>query len=315
MASLTRLQRPGAAANARRISSSDTCAPSAISWMPTPSVASAVPASPGARPPIGAIALNRCVTALAPAANARAASSELALLCPSETTMLTADADLDQLQRAGQLGCERDHADRTGREQEVEQRHGGRAQVLHGMCAGALRREERPFEMDADDRRAARPAFVERRDPSQRSQHVIDVARDERRQVGEHPVAEECVAQLHERVGLCRENVDPRIAVHLGIDEARDRGTRCPVRRARPRSPRLPTTATSPRTSTPSTNAAATPRRLLSRATAGTSGLLEGMADTAQPSRSNRRGTRVHRERPRTQTTEWLGQRRVHALH
>ncbi len=42
------------------------------------------------------------------------------------------------------------------------------------MCAGALRREERPFEVDADDRRAARAALAERGDPSQRCQHVIE---------------------------------------------------------------------------------------------------------------------------------------------
>ena len=181
---LTRLQRPAAAAKATRRSSSETWTPSAISWTATPGVVRAAPASPGSRALSGVIALKRCVTARAPAANARRASFALASLCPSQTATPRAEAEVDQLERAGQLGGESHRRHRAGIEQPLEQRRVGRAQVLCRVRACAVRREERPFEMNADDPSAEPAPLLRLRDPRRAATVAASPARDQRRLVG-----------------------------------------------------------------------------------------------------------------------------------
>ena len=63
---------------------------------------------------------------------------------------------VDQLEGAGQLGRERDQPHRAGGQQSLEERGIGVAPELGGMRAEALGREERPFEVDAEDPRAFR---------------------------------------------------------------------------------------------------------------------------------------------------------------
>ena len=64
------------------------------------------------------------------------------------------DAELDQLQRARELGGKRDHPHRAGVEQARKQARIRRAQMLDGVRARAQRGQERAFEVDADDRDA-----------------------------------------------------------------------------------------------------------------------------------------------------------------
>ncbi len=99
----------------------------------TPGVVSAAPTRPGARALGGAIALKRCVTAVAPAAKARLASSAPAWLCPSETATPRRTHWLDQPERAGKLGSER-HRASPGR-------HRAGARAAPGQEGGDARRD------------------------------------------------------------------------------------------------------------------------------------------------------------------------------
>ena len=93
--------------------------------------------------------------------------------------------------------------------------------------------------------RCAPPRRCSRRrraDLPQRVAHRVGRARDQRRLVREHAVPGYRLAHLHDRVAAsAASSVDTRVAVHLQVDEPRDRKTRARWRRDRPpRSPRRP---------------------------------------------------------------------------
>ena len=68
---------------------------------------SAAPTMPGSRCESGRIALKTCVTVRTPRSNAACASAAVASLWPSETDDAARLQEVDQLERAGKLGCER----------------------------------------------------------------------------------------------------------------------------------------------------------------------------------------------------------------
>src|ERR671922_1213601 len=88
------------------------------------------------------------------------------------------------------------------------------------MRAEALRGEERPFEMDAEDARAAvRP---ERKLPKRLVQLLLG-CRDERRQVARDPGLEQRFARAAVALRGGVEEIDSAEAVHLDVDESRGR--------------------------------------------------------------------------------------------
>ena len=92
----------------------------------------------GSRGVLWRIALKRCVTVRTPRSKARWASAAVASVWPAETVMPRAHELVDQLERAGQLGRERDLGHGRGVEQAAQQRQVGQreeAGVVHARPA------------------------------------------------------------------------------------------------------------------------------------------------------------------------------------
>src|SRR5215468_9356008 len=87
------------------------------------------------------------------------------------------------------------------------------------MRAGPVGREERPFEVRADDARACGV----RRHRSERLHRRCLRRRDERRLVGRHAGEQQGLARAAIVVARGGEEVDAAVAVHLEVDEARYR--------------------------------------------------------------------------------------------
>ena len=139
------------------------------------------------------------------------------------------DERVDEVERPGQLGCQREEPDGARREETLEQ---GRVRVA--ACGGRMRpeppgREERAFDVRAEDPRAA-SAFA---DLAERGDEPLLGRCDQRRQVRGDAGLEQGGAGLlvPGRVGV--EEVDAAEAVHLKVDEP-GRGDPAAVRRGSP---------------------------------------------------------------------------------
>lgn len=135
--------------------------------------------------------------------------------------------ELDQLERAGQLRCERDVGHGPGGDQPLEQRRVRVAASGGGVHAEPGGREERSFQVAAEHARtdialrhgAHRVEQLRLRRPHERRPERRDAAREERLT---------CAAIA---VEVSPGEVDPAEAVHVEVDEARDRDPRAPPAR------------------------------------------------------------------------------------
>ena len=127
--------------------------------------------------------------------------------------------EVDQLERAVELGRERHLRDRACSEQALEECGVRVAAGVDRVGAEAERREERALEMGADHARPDRLA----RDLGERCDEVLLGRGDQRRLEGGDAVLEQRLAgaPVPGRVGA--REVDAAEAVHLQVDEARDR--------------------------------------------------------------------------------------------
>ena len=155
----------------------------------------------------------------APASNARSASSAVASECPHATTTPRALRSVDQLERAFELRSERHVRHRPGREEPLEQSAIRVAARGCGMGAEALRRQERPFEVGADHARPDRDIG----DSAERRRQLVLRSGDERRLEGGHAGRGESLAGAGVAGCVGSREVDAIEAVHLQVDEARDR--------------------------------------------------------------------------------------------
>ena len=92
-----------------------------------------------------------------------------------------------------------------------------------GVGAEPARREERAFEVRTEDARASQGSLL--RHCAQRGDEVGLAGGDERRLERRHPRLEQCIGGLAIPVGVSAEEVDAGEAVHLEVDQARDRDT------------------------------------------------------------------------------------------
>ena len=128
---------------------------------------------------------------------------------------------VDELERPGQLGRERHHPHRTGGDEPLEQSQVGIAAIAGGVGAEPARREERAFEVRPEHARATSGRLERNR--AQRGDEIGLAGGDERRLERGHPGLEQRVGGLAVPVRIRAEEVDAREAVHLQVDEARDR--------------------------------------------------------------------------------------------
>ena len=126
---------------------------------------------------------------------------------------------VDQLERAVQLGRKRHLRDRACSEQALEECGVRVAAGVDRVGAEAERREERPLEMDADHARPDRLA----RDLGERCHEMLLGRRDHRRLEGRDAVLEQHLAGAAVPGRIGAREVDAAEAVHLQVDEAGDR--------------------------------------------------------------------------------------------
>ena len=225
----------------------------------------------------GRIALKRCVTVPTPRSNAAFASARARVGVAGRDGDSARDEQVDEVERPGQLGCQREQPDRPGGEEPLEQ---GRVRVA--PCGGRMRpeppgREERAFDVRAEDPRAAAALA----DLAERGDEPLLGGCDQRRQVrGDAGLEQRRARALVAGRRRCR-----------GSRRRRSRspgGRRSRARRSRGRSARESpyaatrpsTTSTSPGTSRPPTSAA--PRR---RAASARARRCPRAASRSQPSR------------------------------
>ena len=206
IASVTSAIRPPAGRQRRRTMSGSRWTPSTIAWTTTSGRTSAAPTIPGSRWASGRIALKTWVTVRTPRSNAAFASAAVAFAVPERDGDAARVEQVDQLERAGQLGRERHQPHGTCREQALEQRDIGIAPRGEAVRAEAGGGEERPLEVGAEDPRAVIPV----RDRAQRADHVLLGRGDERRQVRRDAGLEERLAGGGEAVRVRAEEVDAR---------------------------------------------------------------------------------------------------------
>ena len=113
---------------------------------------------------------------------------------------------VDQLERAGELGGERHKPHGTRGEQALEQRDIGIPPRAEAVRAEARGGEEGAFEVGAEDPRAV----IAVRDRAQRADHVVLGRRDERREVRGDAGLEERLSGGGEAVRVRAEEVDAR---------------------------------------------------------------------------------------------------------
>ena len=239
MASLTRLQRPGAAANATRSSSSETCTPSAISWSAMPGVASAAPASPGSRALIGLIALKRWVTARAPAAKARGGLARRSPRC-GRARRRRRGATQSSISSSAPGSSGASVTILTGPAASSRSSSRGRARA-GARADGCLPGRARGTALRGGRRRSRPRAVAGSRlgDPPERGDDVGLGARDQRRLVGGDAVAQQRRAE--------RRRARPARPRARRLRRSRSPGRRrAPGSRARGRRPASPTAATTP---------------------------------------------------------------------
>ena len=113
MASLTKVQRPRAAASTSRSRSSATCTPSPIIWTVTRGSASAVPAKPGARAEIGGIRVEDVGDGLPARLESAPRLASVGIAVAEGDHDPTPPAFRHEIEGTGQLGGKGDHRDRT----------------------------------------------------------------------------------------------------------------------------------------------------------------------------------------------------------
>ncbi len=127
---------------------------------------------------------------------------------------------VDERARAGELRCERHQPHGAGVEQALEQRQVGVAARRRFVGAETVGREERAFEVHAED---PGPCGIVDRHFAHRREHLLLRARDQRWEIRRHAGLEQRVPSAAVRGGVCIEEVDAAEAVHLQVDEARYR--------------------------------------------------------------------------------------------
>ena len=128
---------------------------------------------------------------------------------------LAAEQQLDDRRRARELGRQRDQPDGPRIEKALEQLGIGVAASARWVDPQAERRQERPFQMRAED---AGPVRLGRH-LAEGGEELLFGGRDEGRQECGDTGLEQCLAGLAVAVGVGGEEVDTGESVHLQVDE------------------------------------------------------------------------------------------------
>ena len=149
---------PQRALRGRRRRAGATWMPSGMSPTCSRSSVSATPASPGSRWCSGAIALNRCVTQRAPASTAGGRLLGGRRRVPERHDHAALDERRDHLERAGQVGRDRDQRDARVAGPPLDGVERRRAEQRLRVRAPLRRRQERPLEVQPERHAPAHPS-------------------------------------------------------------------------------------------------------------------------------------------------------------
>ena len=219
------------------------------------------PRAPARAPPIGAIALKRCVTAIAPAANAACGLAASASVCPSQTATPRETQSSISSSAPGSSGASVTVL--TG-PAASSRSSSGSVRVAQVLDAGARpAASARGTAPRGGRRRSARPPCARRAAAIRASaaSRSVSVARDQRRLIRERHRRAEAPRPARRAPRARRRGRRPRR--NRSPARRRAQGSRgpCPGPPARPRRCGRPRSRRRPRTSIPSTTAAATPSR------------------------------------------------------
>ena len=191
----------------------------------------------GSRAVLWRIALNRCVTVRTPRSNARCASAAVASVWPAETVTPRATSSSISSNAPGSSGASVTWRHRRGVQQPPQQREVGREHPARVVHARPPRREERPFDVRAED---ARADATGRHRPQRLQQRRLRRGH-ERRLERRRPRGQQRLPDAHVPLEIGGHQVDAREPVDLQVDEAR-RGD------ATARAPGSPTASITPST-------------------------------------------------------------------